>query len=120
MIGGGPRQPVLFFQRTEPMEEPGVCNYNYRLYGKPAVTDEEKAAREAGIKLFLKVAFEEDLPTQVSSQIMMESGAVKSVLFGKREACLTGMHKGYDAAIGHDSAAAVCSNSAAMGISATR
>jgi phenylpropionate dioxygenase-like ring-hydroxylating dioxygenase large terminal subunit len=120
VIGGGNRQPVLFFQRTEPMEEPGVCNYNYRLYGKPVTTEAEKKVREEGIKLFLKVAFEEDLPTQVSSQMMMEAGAVKSVLFGKREACLTGMHKGYDEAIGHDAAAAIRSNSAAMGISATR
>jgi hypothetical protein len=64
----------------------------------------------------MKVAFEEDLPTQVSSQIMMEAGAVKSVLFGKREAALTGMHKGYDAAIGHDAQAALRSNSRAMGI----
>ena len=56
------------------------------------------------------------LPTQVSSQIMMEAGAVKSVLFGKREACLTGMHKGYDEAIGHDAQAALRSNSAAMGV----
>ena len=68
------------------------------------------------IKLFMTVAFEEDLPVQVSSQIMMETGAVKSVLFGKREACLTGMHKGYDEAIGHDAQAALRSNSAAMGI----
>jgi len=116
VIGGGNRQPVLFFQRTEPMEEPGVCNYNYRLYGKPAVTEVEKQARKDAIALFMKVAFEEDLPTQVSSQIMMESGAVKSVLFGKREAALTGMHKGYDAAIGHDAAAALRSNSKAMGV----
>ena len=116
VIGGGPRQPVVFFQRTEPMTEPGVCNYNYRLYGKPVSTDAEKEARKAAIKLFMTVAFEEDLPTQISSQIMMESGAVKSVLFGKREACLTGMHKGYDEAIGHDVQAALRSNSVAMGI----
>jgi len=116
VIGGSERQPVLFFQRTEPMDEPGVCMYNYRLYAKPAVTDEQKEGRKAAIALFMKVAFEEDLPTQVSSQIMMEAGAVKSVLFGKREACLTGMHKGYDAAIGHDAQAALRSNSAAMGV----
>ena len=36
------------------------------------------------------------------------AGAVKSVLFGKREACLTGMHKGYDEAIGHDAHGAQC------------
>ncbi|MDB5394405.1 MAG: aromatic ring-hydroxylating dioxygenase subunit alpha, partial [Rhodospirillales bacterium] len=118
VIGGGNRQPVLFFQRTEPMDEPGVCNYNYRLYGKPAVTPEEKQIQEDGIELFMKVAFEEDLPTQTSSQIMMEAGAVRSVIFGKREACLTGMHKGYDELIGHDAAAALRSNAAPMGVSA--
>jgi phenylpropionate dioxygenase-like ring-hydroxylating dioxygenase large terminal subunit len=118
VIGGG--SPVLFFQRTEPMDEPGVCNYTYRLYGRPAVTDEEKKIREDGINLFMKVALEEDMPTQVSSQIMMEAGAVTSVIFGKREACLTGMHKGYDEAIGHDAAAALRSNSAPMGVSRTR
>jgi nitrite reductase/ring-hydroxylating ferredoxin subunit len=117
VIGGGGRQPVLFFQRTEPMDEPGVCNYNYRLYGKPAVTEEDKKVQAAGIELFMKVAFEEDLPTQTSSQIMMEAGAVRSVIFGKREACLTGMHKGYDELIGHDAAAALRSNSAKMGVS---
>jgi phenylpropionate dioxygenase-like ring-hydroxylating dioxygenase large terminal subunit len=119
VIGGGNRQAILFFQRTEPMDKPGVCNYNYRLYAQPEVAENEKVLSDA-IALFMKVAFEEDLPTQVSSQIMMESGAVKSVVFGKREACLTGMHKGYDAAIGHDSDAAVRSNSARMGISSTR
>jgi nitrite reductase/ring-hydroxylating ferredoxin subunit len=119
VIGGGGPQPVLFFQRTEPMEEPGVCNYNYRLYGKPAVTEEDKKIQEAGIELFMKVAFEEDLPTQTSSQIMMEAGAVRSVVFGKREACLTGMHKGYDELIGHDAAAALRSNSSRMGVSRT-
>ena len=120
VIGGGNRQPVLFFQRTEPMEEPGVCNYTYRLYGRPAVTPEEKKIREDGITLFMKVALEEDMPTQVSSQIMMEAGAVTSVIFGKREACLTGMHKGYDEIIGHDAQAALRSNSGPMGVSRTR
>ena len=120
VIGGGNRQPVLFFQRTEPMDEPGVCNYTYRLYGKPVATDAEKQGRQDAIELFMKVAFEEDLPTQVSSQKMMEAGAVKSVVFGRRESALTGMHKGYDAAIGHDAAAAMRSNSAAMGSASTR
>jgi phenylpropionate dioxygenase-like ring-hydroxylating dioxygenase large terminal subunit len=116
VIGGSEMQPVLFFQRTEPMEKPGVCNYNYRLYARKSDTPEQRAARPDAIKLFMTVAFEEDLPTQVSSQIQMEAGAVKSVLFGRREACLTGMHKGYDAAIGHDAEAALRSNSKAMGL----
>jgi hypothetical protein len=64
----------------------------------------------------MKVSLEEDLVVQSSSQIMMEAGAVPSVLFGRKEACIIGMHKGYDEAIGHDAAAAVRSNSAAMGI----
>ena len=68
----------------------------------------------------MKVSLEEDLVVQTSSQIMMEAGAVPSVLFGRKEACLIGMHKGYDAAIGHDAATAVRSNSKAMGVSATR
>jgi nitrite reductase/ring-hydroxylating ferredoxin subunit len=119
VVGGGNGQPVLFFQRTEPMSEPGECNYNYRLYSLPEVVANKQLLADS-ITLFMKVAFEEDLPTQVSSQIMMEAGAVKSVVFGRREACLTGMHKGYDAAIGHDAEAALRSNSAAMGISATR
>ena len=58
----------------------------------------------------------EDLPAQTSCQLMMEAGAVPSVLFGKRESSLTGMHKNYDAAIGHDVEAALRSNSAAMGV----
>ncbi|HLG88742.1 MAG TPA: aromatic ring-hydroxylating dioxygenase subunit alpha [Alphaproteobacteria bacterium] len=120
VIGGGGRQNILFFQRTEPMDEPGVCNYNYRLYAKPARTAEEKQAVADGVKLFMKVALEEDMPTQVSSQIMMESGAVPSVIFGKREACLVGMHRGYDEAIGHDAATALRNNAARMGISPTR
>ena len=120
VIGGGGRQSILFFQRTEPMDEPGVCNYNYRLYAKPAVTAEEKQVVQDGIKLFMKVALEEDMPTQVSSQIMMEAGAVPSVIFGKREACLIGMHKGYDEAIGHDASAALRNNAARMGVSPTR
>jgi hypothetical protein len=65
----------------------------------------------------MKVSLEEDLVVQSSSQIMMEAGAVPSVLFGRKEACIIGMHKGYDAAIGHDAAAALRSNSKAMGVS---
>jgi nitrite reductase/ring-hydroxylating ferredoxin subunit len=119
VIGGGARH-ILFFQRTEPMDTAGVCNYNFRLYGRTDATPEEKELQRQGVDLFMKVSLEEDLPVQTSSQIMMEAGAVKSVIFGKREACLTGMHKGYDAAIGHDVTAALRSNSAKMGISPTR
>ena len=67
----------------------------------------------------MKVSLEEDLPTQSSCQLMMEAGVVPSVIFGKRESSLTGMHKNYDAAIGHDVEAALRSNSKIMGVSAT-
>jgi phenylpropionate dioxygenase-like ring-hydroxylating dioxygenase large terminal subunit len=115
VIGGG--DPVLFFQRSEPnTEDPGVCDYVFRLYGRKNVSPEERARHLAGVEFFLRVSLEEDLPVQRSSQIMMEEGAVPSILFGKREICLTRMHKAYDAAIGHDAAAALRSNSARMGI----
>jgi phenylpropionate dioxygenase-like ring-hydroxylating dioxygenase large terminal subunit len=117
---GNSGRGVLFYQRTEPMEKAGECQYNFRLYGRTIADAEEKAAQEAGVKLFMKVSLEEDLVVQTSSQIMMEAGAVPSVIFGRREMCLIGMHKGYDAAIGHDVAAALNSNSAKMGISPTR
>jgi nitrite reductase/ring-hydroxylating ferredoxin subunit len=116
VIGGGPLQPVLFFQRTEPMTGPGECHYNFRLYGLKNGTPEQKEAARKAVDLFMKVSLEEDLPAQTSCQLMMEAGAVPSVLFGKRESSLTGMHKNYDAAIGHDVQAALRSNSAAMGV----
>jgi nitrite reductase/ring-hydroxylating ferredoxin subunit len=112
----GATMPVLFFQRSEPADEPGVCNYNYRLYARPATSEAEKEMQQENVALFFKVLLEEDLPVQVSLQAMMEAGAVRSVVFGKREECLTIMHKGYDEAIGHDAALALRSNSARMGI----
>jgi hypothetical protein len=42
---------------------------------------------------------------------------VPSIIFGKREICLTRMHKAYDAAIGHNVEAALRSNSSKMGVS---
>ena len=117
VIGGSGTVPILFFQRSEPMDKVGECQYNFRLYGRTDATPEQKAAQQAAVPFFMKVSLEEDLVVQSSSQIMMESGAVPSVLFGRKEACIIGMHKGYDAAIGHDAAAAVRSNSKAMGIS---
>ena len=119
VIGGGPLQPILFYQRTEPMSEPGECQYNFRLYGPKNGTPEQKAAALAAVDLFMKVSLEEDLPTQSSCPLMMEAGVVPSVIFGKRESSLTGMHKNYDAAIGHDVEAALRSNSKIMGVSAT-
>ena len=65
----------------------------------------------------MKVSLEEGTcRRRPSCQLMMEAGAVPSVIFGKRESSLTGMHKNYDAAIGHDAAAALRSNSVRMGI----
>jgi hypothetical protein len=115
VIGGG--DPVLFFQRSEPnTEDPGVCDYVFRLYGRKNVSPEERARHLAGVEFFLRVSLEEDLPVQRSSQIMMEEGAVPSILFGKREICLTRMHKAYDAAIGHDNEASVREQKRKMGL----
>ena len=104
---GNSGRGVLFYQRTEPMQKVGECQYNFRLYGRTIATDEEKAQQQRGVDLFMKVSLEEDLVVQTSSQLMMEAGAIKSVLFGRRETCLIGMHRGYDAAIGHDTEAAL-------------
>jgi len=104
---GNSGRGVLFYQRTEPMQKVGECQYNFRLYGRTIATEEEKEQQQRGVDLFMKVSLEEDLVVQTSSQLMMEAGAIKSVLFGRRETCLIGMHRGYDAAIGHDAEAAL-------------
>jgi phenylpropionate dioxygenase-like ring-hydroxylating dioxygenase large terminal subunit len=115
VIGGG--DPVLFFQRTEPnTDDPGVCDYIFRLYGRKGTSPEERARHLAGVDFFMKVSLEEDLPVQRSSQIMMEEGAVPSVLFGKREINLTRMHKHYDTVIGHDNEASVREQKRKMGL----
>jgi phenylpropionate dioxygenase-like ring-hydroxylating dioxygenase large terminal subunit len=116
VIGGG--NPILFFQRSEPnTDHPGTCDYIFRLYARPAKDATEQEFIDRMVKFFMTVSLEEDLPVQSSSQIMMEEGAVPSVLFGKREICLTRMHKAYDAAIGHNAEAALRSNAKRMGIS---
>jgi nitrite reductase/ring-hydroxylating ferredoxin subunit len=119
VIGGGGPNPILFYQRTEPMNEPGECNYNFRIYGRKDAGPEERAQAQANVALFRKVALEEDLPAQVSCQLMMEQGAVPSLVFGKSESALTGMHKMYDQLIGHDASLALRNNAAAMGVSPT-
>ena len=116
VIGGGGMNPIVFYQRTEPMSQAGECNYNFRLYGRRNADAAEKAAAQENVKLFRKVALEEDMPAQVSCQLMMEAGAVPSVIFGRSESALTGMHKRYDAAIGHDAAKVMRSNSIPMGV----
>ena len=105
VVGGG--NPILFFQRSEPGDDPGKCDYVFRLYGRKDPTEAEARELEARADFFMRVSLQEDMPTQASSQIMMEAGAVPSVLFGKREICLTRMHKAYDEAIGHDAEAAL-------------
>jgi hypothetical protein len=101
------------------MNEPGECNYNFRIYGRKDAGPEERAQAQANVALFRKVALEEDLPAQVSCQLMMEQGAVPSLVFGKSESALTGMHKMYDQLIGHDASLALRNNAAAMGVSRT-
>jgi hypothetical protein len=44
---------------------------------------------------------------QSTSQVMMEAGAVPSIVFGKREQNVLRMHKNYDKLIGHDAEAAL-------------
>ena len=107
VIGGGFPLPVLFFQRSEPGEKVGTCDYVFRLYGAKNATPEERAMQLEGVKLFMQVAVQEDMPVQENAQIMMEKGIVPTVVFGKREINLTRMHKEYDALIGHDAEKAV-------------
>jgi hypothetical protein len=102
VIGGGFPLPILFFQRSEPGDQPGVCDYVFRLYGRPPANEMDKQILDGAVKLFMKVAIEEDMPAQASAQIMMEKGIVPSIVFGKREINLTRMHKRYDELIGHD------------------
>mgnify|MGYP001557269780 CR=1 FL=1 len=104
VVGAG--ELMAFFQRSEPGDEPGVCNYVFRTYGWDRNAPAEIRERDKKMaEMLLKVALEEDMATQVSSQIMMEQGAVPSVVFGKREQNIMHMHKNYDRLLGHDAAA---------------
>jgi len=106
VIGGG--ELIAFFQRSEPGDEPGTCTYIFRTYGWGRNASDEILARDKQIAdLLLKVALDEDMKVQSSSQIMMEAGAVPSVIFGKREQNLVRMHKNYDRILGHDAAKAL-------------
>jgi phenylpropionate dioxygenase-like ring-hydroxylating dioxygenase large terminal subunit len=106
VVGAG--ELMAFFQRSEPGDEPGTCNYIFRTYGWDRNAPAEIHARDKGMaEMLLQVALEEDMKTQISSQIMMEAGAVPSVVFGKREQNIMRMHKNYDRLIGHDAAAAL-------------
>lgn len=106
VVGAG--ELMAFFQRSEPGDEPGACNYVFRLYGWDRRAGPEILARDKQIAdMLLQVALNEDMKTQISSQIMMEAGAVPSVIFGKREQNIMRMHKNFDRLLGHDAAAAL-------------
>jgi len=106
VVGAG--ELMAFFQRSDPGDEPGTCNYILRFYGWDRNASPEIRERDEKVaELLLQVGLEEDMKTQVSSQIMIEAGAVPSIIFGKREQNVMRMHKTYDRLIGHDAAAAL-------------
>ena len=106
VIGAG--ELMCFFQRSDPSDEPGKCDYIFRLYGWDRnASDEIKARDQQVADLLVRVALEEDMKVQSQSQIMMEEGAVPSILLGRREQNVLRMHKNYDRLIGHDPAAAL-------------
>jgi nitrite reductase/ring-hydroxylating ferredoxin subunit len=101
-VVGGSRH-IMFFQRSEPGEKVGECTYIFRTYG-PAKdrTEETDKMAQYMTDLLLKVSLEEDLVVQSSSQMMMEAGAVPSVILGKREVNIVRMHQNHDRLIGHN------------------
>jgi nitrite reductase/ring-hydroxylating ferredoxin subunit len=106
VVGAG--ELMAFFQRSEPGATPGECEYIFRLYGWDRNAGEEVLARDAQIAdLLVRVALEEDMKVQSTSQVMMEAGAVPSIILGRREQNVLRMHKNYDRLIGHDAAAAL-------------
>jgi nitrite reductase/ring-hydroxylating ferredoxin subunit len=106
VVGAG--ELMAFFQRSDPSDEPGKCDYILRFYGWDRAAPEEIKARDEQIaQLLLRVGLDEDMKIQSTSQIMMEAGAVPSIIFGKREQNVLRMHKNYDRLIGHDAAAAL-------------
>ena len=106
VVGAG--ELMAFFQRSEPTDKPGECEYIFRLYGWDRNASDEIKARDAQIAdLLVRVALEEDMKIQSTSQVMMEAGAVPSIILGRREQNVLRMHKNYDKLIGHDPAAAL-------------
>jgi nitrite reductase/ring-hydroxylating ferredoxin subunit len=106
VVGAG--ELMAFFQRSDPKNEPGECDYIIRFYGWDRQAPEEILARDEQIaQLLLRVGLDEDMKIQSTSQVMMEAGAVPSIVFGKREQNVLRMHKNYDKLIGHDAAAAL-------------
>ncbi len=106
VVGGS--KHIMFFQRSEPGEEPGTCTYIFRTYGpnKDRTEETDKMAQYM-TDLLMKTALEEDMTIQSSSQIQMEAGAVPSIILGRREVNLVRMHKNHDRLIGHDAEAAL-------------
>lgn len=49
---------------------------------------------------------DEDMRVQSNSQVMMENGAVPSIILGRREQNVLRIHQNYDRLIGHDPEAA--------------
>lgn len=90
-------ESIIAFQRSEPGDEVGQCDYIFRVYGWDREAPAEKRQFDEQVaQMLLKVALEEDMKVQSNSQIMMEAGIVPSVLFGRKEANLVKMHKNYD------------------------
>jgi nitrite reductase/ring-hydroxylating ferredoxin subunit len=106
VVGGS--QLIMFFQRSEPGTEPGVCTYIFRTYGPGKNrTEETDKMAQFMTDLLLKVSLEEDMVIQSSMQVQMEAGAVPSIILGRREANLVRMHRNHDRLIGHDALAAL-------------
>jgi nitrite reductase/ring-hydroxylating ferredoxin subunit len=106
VVGAG--ELMAFFQRSEPGDTPGQCDYLFRTYGWDRnASDEIKARDKMVADMLLKVALEEDMHIQSLSQIAMEAGAVPSIILGRREQNVLRMHKNYDRLIGHDAEAAL-------------
>jgi nitrite reductase/ring-hydroxylating ferredoxin subunit len=106
-VVGGSRH-IMFFQRSEPGEKPGECTYIFRTYGlHKGATEQTKQVAQMMTDLLMKVSLEEDMVVQSSLQIQMESGAVPSIILGRREVNLVRMHQNHDRLIGHDAAAAL-------------
>lgn len=101
--GGGASGGIGFFQRSEPGANPGECTYIFRTYGvgKNPPAETEKMQNWMS-DILMKTALEEDMKVQSESQIMMETGIVPTVVFGRREQNLIKMHKNHDRMIGID------------------
>lgn len=106
VLGAG--ELISFFQRSDPSDEPGKCDYIFRTYGwGQDPTDEMRQRDEFVADMLNRVAMDEDMKVRSNTQIMMENGAVPSLIFGRREQNVGRMHRNYDRLIGHDVEAAL-------------